>query len=156
MVKENARSFWIDLASRMPATSYMLDGEGFWQKKVVMVQGCSAESGRRHPCSFYIKMFADRVLFTPEEQKRRTAARRSPPPKSIKVKHPDQALGACVACGQSLANYWIRPVLPPNETDSSSHRGRRYLHSSATHCARVVFGFGNRTPRKGSKTKTRR
>ncbi len=158
---ERARSFWIDLASRMPATSYMLDGEGFWQKKVVMVQGCSAESGKRHPCSFYIKMFADRVPFTPEEQSLRTAARRAPPPKSIKTKHPDRALGVCIACGQSLANYWIRPVLPTGSLPPPQQQGQqqqqaatcRYVHSSATHCARVVFGFGSRTPRKVSRSR---
>ena len=143
---ERARSFWLDIGAKMPATSYMLDGEGFWQKKIVMVPGCSFEQGKRHPCSFYIKMFADRVPFTPREQALRTRTRRDPPPKSVKVRNPDKSLGVCIACKQSLANYWIRPVLPTQyqqKLAASAEQSQRYLHSSATHCARVIFGFGH-------------
>ena len=77
----------------------------------MMVQGCSAEAGAA-PCSFYIKMFADRVLFTPRAKTSYSCAWITTT-KVDQVKHPDQALGACGA-----VNLW--PLLD----SASRHRMR--------------------------------
>ena len=61
--RQRVSAFWKALGATATSTHYMLDGEGFWLKKISLVAGLSTKP-QENPKTAYFKMFVGRVQLT--------------------------------------------------------------------------------------------
>ncbi len=124
---------WKKFGKDDPSVHIMIDSEGFWLKKVGMVQGLP----KADPRCFYIRMYLHRANVSVAEQaeRRKTGGNKlksySWGKTKIRLKDRQSKRGRrCVVCREFLKDdNYVKPVAPGSS---------RFMHTSATRCAKQL------------------